>query len=278
MPTDVSSSSPSSRFLHRTLKLALILVAAVLAGASRGAVEPENPPSALFGPVFSSDFESGGLCPWSTFVPFCADNNVCTDDVCDMASGECAFPNNAADCPLPHASGACAGGSCHISACNAGYSNCDGIVSNGCEVDHAAVVGSCVPVDNVGTFEGDTRCGPFCPGNTIWNLFGARTGKSSAWFRARVREASSCPTSIQHRIRLSVPDGVDFDLYIYRSCGVPVSSSTGSAGVDEEIIITQTENNASDDSFDYYVEVRFTAGASCTPWSLTFEGHDCVEV
>jgi len=31
----------------------------------------------------------------------------------------------------------------------------------------------------------------------------------------------------------------------------------------------------SDDSFDYYVEVRHFSGESCANWTLTFYGHDC---
>ena len=38
-------------------------------------------------------------------------------------------------CVTPHAQPACAAGACAIAACDAGYADCDGAASNGCEVD-----------------------------------------------------------------------------------------------------------------------------------------------
>ena len=38
-------------------------------------------------------------------------------------------------CVTPHAQPACAAGACAIAACDAGYADCDGVASNGCEVD-----------------------------------------------------------------------------------------------------------------------------------------------
>ncbi|MBK6533602.1 MAG: hypothetical protein IPF99_29660 [Deltaproteobacteria bacterium] len=38
-------------------------------------------------------------------------------------------------CSLPNATAACAAGGCTVAACNTGYADCDGVASNGCEVD-----------------------------------------------------------------------------------------------------------------------------------------------
>ncbi len=46
-------------------------------------------------------------------------------------------------CALPHASPSCVGGSCRIAACAAGFSDCDGVAGDGCEVNTAADPNNC---------------------------------------------------------------------------------------------------------------------------------------
>ncbi|MEZ4409601.1 MAG: hypothetical protein R3A52_24485 [Polyangiales bacterium] len=44
---------------------------------------------------------------------------------------------------LPNAAAACAMGACAITTCNAGFGDCDGSASNGCEVDTRTAVSHC---------------------------------------------------------------------------------------------------------------------------------------
>ncbi len=57
-------------------------------------------------------------------------------------------------CTAPNATPACSAGGCAIGSCNPGYSDCDGLVANGCEI-HSAVDSS-----NCGA------CGTVCTGGT----------------------------------------------------------------------------------------------------------------
>jgi hypothetical protein len=53
-------------------------------------------------------------------------------------------------CPnAPNSSPICSGGVCGISACNAGYSNCDNLAANGCEVNTTADPNNCGACGNV---------------------------------------------------------------------------------------------------------------------------------
>ena len=179
-------------------------------------------------------------------------------------------------CDRSNAINRCVNGQCELAQCFEGYSDCDGSSINGCEVSHSDIFGACGGVPSVGTYDGDRSCGFTCGSNTSWNRFAARTGTNSAWFRGRVREDSTCSADIEHQIRLTVPDGVDYDLFVYRSCsGSPVATSMGLAGVDEIVTVRSGDAFASDDDFDYWVEVRFFGGSSCSQWTLNFYGHDC---
>jgi len=54
-----------------------------------------------------------------------------------------------------------------------------------------------------------------------------------------------------------------------------VASSRGGTGADETIIIRESESSGSDDDFDYFVEVRYFSGRSCSNYTLSFDGHNC---
>jgi hypothetical protein len=58
----------------------------------------------------------------------------------------------------------------------------------------------------MGTYDGDTRCGLFCPVSSLVQ-FNSASGIGGAWFHARAREASDCSASIEHQVRLLVPAG-----------------------------------------------------------------------
>ncbi|MBP9197658.1 MAG: hypothetical protein KBF35_08325 [Saprospiraceae bacterium] len=80
---------------------------------------------------------SGGVCVISFCDPGFSDCNNNVTDGCEinlntspLNCGGCGLV-----CSLPNAISGCSGGSCVISFCNAGYSNCDGLTSNGCEIN-----------------------------------------------------------------------------------------------------------------------------------------------
>jgi hypothetical protein len=128
---------------------------------------------------------------------------------------------------------------------------------------------------SLGTYSGDTSCGFVCGGNPAWTNFASRSGTRSEWFRARVFEGSDCSASIEHRIRLISPAGADFDLYVYRPCGTLVGSSTAVAGTEDSYVISRGDSTGSDDSFDYWIEVRYYSGSTCGNWTLYVDGHTC---
>lgn len=177
-------------------------------------------------------------------------------------------------CTIPNSAETCSSGSCSFVSCNTGFSTCDGNTSNGCEVGHAAVSGSCGAGTYVGAYDGDRSCGFICGSNTGWDNFATQTGRTSRWFRATIREDSDCPADIEHRIRLTSPPGADYDLYVYRACGTVVGSST-STSANDEVILRINDSTGSSDTSDYFVEVRYYSGASCNSWTLNFDGHNC---
>jgi hypothetical protein len=180
-----------------------------------------------------------------------------------------------AACPdVPNAAGACGGVDC-VYSCNADSSDCDASPFTGCEVRHADVADACASPVDAGVFDGDSLCGFGCPSNGDWNEFHRLTGTSSAWFKARANEDSTCGGSIEHRVRLEVPEGIDYDLFVHRPCGTVVGRSIAGRGMDDQVTVSQSDDIARSDAFDYWVEVRYIGGSSCEPWALIFEGHDC---
>lgn len=225
-------------------------------------------------PIFDDGFDTFSMCNWSNF-PCASDGNVCTTETCS-STGVCTHPPNTNSCPLPNATGGCFLGGCVIQSCNFGFSNCDITNTNGCETVHNTNTGSCASPTNLGEAPGDLEyIGPFfvCTG-TFSDNFASRTGIGEAWFKARATECSNCSANVRHIITLEVPDGVDFDLFVYRGCSL-VDSSTGAAGVDEQVEVLETESSGSDDSFDYQIEVKYFSGGSCEEWTLNLFGALC---
>ena len=88
------------------------------------------------------------------------------------------------------------------------------------------------------------------------------------------------PTSVllEVALELSVPAGVDYDLYVDGSyCFVDpaTSSSVKGTGQMEEITVWCDDTFAIDDSFYVDVEVRYFSGASCEPWELRVFRRAC---
>jgi hypothetical protein len=177
-------------------------------------------------------------------------------------------------CDRANASESCSTRTCTLGTCSVGYSNCDSNSTNGCELRHATAPSTCAGGEDVGTYGGDRSCGFVCGSNTDWALFASRTGTTSRWFKARVSENSDCSTDVEHQIRLTSPAGANYNLYVYRPCGTLVGSATATSGVDT-VTVSEGESTGSDDSFDYWVEVRWVSGSTCSTWSVEFYGHNC---
>lgn len=216
----------------------------------------------------------------------------CRVDTCDTLRGDCDGQSangcetslettsdcNACGtpCTRPNANTSCSGGDCQLTSCHRGFTNCDNNPDNGCERNHLAVSGSCGGGTNVGAHRGDKHCEwNWCNPDEGWTVFATHSGRNSSWFRGKVVEESNCSSQIEHRIHLTVPSGIDYDLYVYKSCGTVAASSTRGPGQNEEVIISAPDSGGRDDSFDYYVEVRYYNGHSCEPFTIRFYKHVC---
>jgi hypothetical protein len=102
---------------------------------------------------------AGGACGFNCIAGFgdCDGNpaNGCEVNLSNSAAhcGACG-----AVCTLPHATATCARSACAIAACDAGFADCDGNPTNGCEVDTQTSAAHC------------GRCGQVC---TFTNAAGA---------------------------------------------------------------------------------------------------------
>jgi hypothetical protein len=80
-----------------------------------------------------------GTCGLLCTPPTTKCGGACTNTNTDpMNCGACA-----AACSVPNATAGCAGGSCTVGTCNAGFGNCDSVATNGCETNTANNVAHC---------------------------------------------------------------------------------------------------------------------------------------
>jgi hypothetical protein len=181
-------------------------------------------------------------------------------------------------CSRANATASCATGTCATAGCNAGFDSCDGNEANGCELSHTAASTICPTAVDLGTTCGDVQygCGflnlSCC--DSPPNLLAAQTGRSAAWFKVHIsdcRETAGCTERLDARIGLAVPTGIDYDLYVYSDCGTLVGSSAGAGATTEQVVVSRP-GTALNDSFDLWIEVRYYAGSSCSPWTLTVQG------
>ncbi|MBN8644023.1 MAG: thrombospondin type 3 repeat-containing protein [Planctomycetes bacterium] len=179
-------------------------------------------------------------------------------------------------CSLPNAIPACVAGVCTVQSCNPGYSNCDSNDANGCELRHALAANSCTSATDLGSTCGDTRCGFACSGTANAVLGPVFNDRRTRWFKVRANECSSgCTGNMQQTIQVFVPAGVNYDVFVYSSCGGSLlGSSTNAAGTTESILINVPKTTG-DDSFDYFIEIRWVSGQSCNNYTLQVFGRSC---
>jgi hypothetical protein len=187
-------------------------------------------------------------------------------------------------CSRANATASCATGTCATSACNAGYDSCDGNDANGCELAHAPASNSCTTPVDLGTTCGELQRGGLglCS-NTSTQVLGIQAGTSGGWFKVHVQECSSaaptpfstCTDRLSLTVKLAVPPGIDYDLFVHTgaACGVAQYVSQNGPGGPEQITLNWTDT-AADDSLDVWIEVRYFGGSSCSPWTLTVEGRN----
>lgn len=153
----------------------------------------------------------------------------------------------------------------------AAVEGCDGIAHSDAKNDRATAI-------DAGSFGGSSQCAvPFssCQG-TEWVPFRLDSGTTAAWFTGMALENSVCSAEVEHRVRLTVPSNVDYDLHVYRSgSDIPYGSSTSGSGVDEEVVISLSDNAFAFDYLEYYILVESRSGSSCRPWTLEISGHQC---
>lgn len=183
--------------------------------------------------------------------------------------GTCGTP-----CTPPNAVGTCASRTCGIQSCNSGYANCDGSVSTGCNVNLNNNP-SCGAASNMGMEAADSECGAVCTVTTAWKQFNTTSGRGEAFFRATAEDKLAiCSEDLIHRVTLTVPSGVDYDLRVYDGCGgALLGSSSNGSGQTDTVIIQRPDGSTQNRSFDYWVEVRYHSGSSCSEWTLKFEGR-----
>lgn len=205
----------------------------------------------------------------------------CNDDLSDGCETNATTTFNCGNCGvvcfLPNAVPACVSGACVVQSCFPGYSNCDSNNANGCEVQHGLPANSCPSATDLGTVCADTRCGAFCASTANAFLGPVFSDRRTRWFKARANECSTgCALgSMEQTIQVFVPAGVNYDVFVYSACGgTLLGSSTNAAGTTETILISvpKTPNN---DSFDYFIEIRWISGQSCSNYTLQILGRTC---
>jgi len=82
---------------------------------------------------------------------------------------------------------------------------------------------------------------------------------------------------IAHYITLEVPEGVNYDLSVYKAGSMYAheTSTNPGFGANERLVVVNPDQAMSNESFEYYIYVEYVSGSSCDPWKLQFLGKDC---
>ena len=182
---------------------------------------------------------------------------------CDGA-GNCDYAGSCDNCTnnYSHANGTCSGDACAMTTCNNGYADCTGGSSDGCEFHLDNNAGSCSGAVYLGSVSGDKGCktGP------------SRSGHGEGWYKVRVNEDYNGIRGLSFKATLAVPDGTNYDLYLYDGCGKLVDSSKNSSSSNETVILSWSDKWGSSDSRTMYIHVVFSSGNNCSNWTLQTYG------
>jgi hypothetical protein len=223
----------------------------------------------------ASDINNCGDCDYvcpdpPNGIADCQDGN-CIVAGCDPGWGNCdgnttngcetdiyTNPNHCGSCghicDLPNAIEGCSGGNCFITACESGYVNCDGNIANGCEINLNDGGGTCEDATYLGQVSSQCHTGP------------SVIARGEKWYRVNVQECSTgCSSDLHIWARLQPPR--DYDLYLYGPCGTLLDSSENS-GTSIEMVDYVWSDTGGDDSRDFYIEIRYYTGNSCSDWLL----------
>ena len=98
------------------------------------------------------------------------------------------------------------------------------------------------------------------------------------WTRVQLREDNSGDVYLSATVTLTVPAGIDYDLYLYcASCGTTaVASSTNGTGQTEVVHVRWDDDAGQIDDGNFLVEVRYFNGSSPTPWSMQIDANTVV--
>ncbi|MEW6050685.1 MAG: hypothetical protein AB1644_06440 [Candidatus Zixiibacteriota bacterium] len=148
--------------------------------------------------------------------------------------------------------------------CSAGYVDCDGNQSNGCEVllDSNPI---CAQPVYVGQFYAEEAS---CSSPTIYVL---ERGERFVQFLTLDCNATCVPGQPEQfnmHLVLVPPPGVDYDLYLYTDGCAEVKSSVQSGSLTEEIRYTWAGVCGREDAQFWRAEIRYKGGESCETWTL----------
>jgi hypothetical protein len=147
-----------------------------------------------------------------------------------------------------------------MGSCLEGYSDCDSLPSNGCETNLDSG-GNCSGASNIGSACGDMGC----------TLGAEKTGVGEGWYNFTLQECNTAYVGIKLRAELTPPVGADYDLYLYRPCGILINSSTNSGEL-MDVVAANINDTSGPDTTNFYLEVRYKSGSSCTSWDLKVYG------
>jgi len=254
----------------------------------------------------SCDFDAANGCERSVnTLSDCGDCNAacnlpnaseaCNAGLCELGTCDTGFGNCDADpvdgceqplttlthcgtcnqpCDLANASESCGSQTCVLTSCDSGFSNCDGSVSSGCEVQHSGYSNS-PPGENLGTYDADSSSGfPLCAGQGCEFLL-TRTGRRGKYFTITASEDSTCTAYISLRLELVVPTGVNYDFFVTGGGFLCDPDCSGTGPGTTEIVVYANDDPGSDDSFTAAIEVRHSGGASCQFWALNVYRRGC---
>ncbi len=207
----------------------------------------------------------------------CAGEVVPGNETCDAIDQDCDGNVAEGTCSLANALSTCNAGTCGISSCSIGYDNCDANTGNGCETRHSGYTNT-APGEYLGSFAADSAYGVGCVDAACEGPIVTRTGTRGRFLTIDGLEQSACCAYTALQFELTVPAGIDYDLYLSGTgCTAdPAWSSVKASGQTETITIFCDDDCVGfDDSFYVDVDIRFFSGSSCQPWTLNVYRRGC---